>query len=172
MSYNMIQVEDGMPPSGYLPQGNPSSILTGHDLAIGTVINTVDQGSIEGSWQLGGRDITARGDQVVWGYFYADPNIMSWGSRENPDVFVKIWYDFSGAVFVDFFHVSVPDIDVHSALPYDSAYDQQGTTILANRFVEHRYWLQPQGPVQPGIQVDRRLLRLRLHARHFSVLTL
>ncbi len=61
-------------------------------------------------------------------------------SQENPDLFVKIWFDVGGAVFVDFFHVSVPDIEVYSELPNDGYYDNRGTTILSDRFIEHRYY--------------------------------
>ena len=60
-------------------------------------------------------------------------------AAQNPDLFVKAWYDVSGAVFLDFFHVSVPDIDVFSELPVSGPYDNQGTSTLANRLIEHRY---------------------------------
>jgi hypothetical protein len=40
---------------------------------------------------------------------------------------------------VNFFHVSVPDIEVYSDLPDDSTYDQQGTTIIDNRCIRHEY---------------------------------
>ena len=53
---------------------------------------------------------------------------MTWGSQNNPDLFVKIWFDVCGRVDVNFFHVSVPDIEVYSDLPDDGTYDQKGTT--------------------------------------------
>jgi hypothetical protein len=77
---------------------------------------------------------------VVWGYFFASADTVSWGSQQNPDLFVKIWFDVGGAVFVDFFHVSVPDIEVYSELPNNGSYDNRGTTILSDRFIEHRYY--------------------------------
>lgn len=139
VSESKIQAENGASPSGYSATANPSGTTLINDLKIGAMINTQDMGPIEGVWRLGGQDTTARGDQVVWGYFYADPDIMSWGSLNNPDLFVKIWFDVGGAVFVDFFHVSVPDIEVYSDQPDAGGYDNSGTTILLNRFVEHTY---------------------------------
>lgn len=133
------QREDGVSPAGYSAQANPEGTALINSLRIGTMINTADKGPIEGVWHLGGQDTTARGDQVVWGYFYADPAIMSWGSANNPDLFAKIWFDVGGAVFVDFFHVSVPDIEVYSDLPNSGGYNNRGTTLLSDRFVEHRY---------------------------------
>jgi hypothetical protein len=65
---------------------------------------------------------------------------VTWGSQDNPDLFVKIWFDESGRVDVNFLHVSVPDIEVYSDLPTDAAYDQRGTTIMADRYIRHEYW--------------------------------
>ena len=132
--------EDGNPPSGYSPTGNPSGYSTINDLRIGSMINTVEKGGIDAIWQLGGQDTTSRGDQVVWGHFYASPSDVTWGSQDNPDLFVKIWFDVSGRVDVNFFHVSVPDIEVYSALPDDGTYDEKGTTIMDNRYIRHEYW--------------------------------
>jgi len=80
------------------------------DLWINAIINTVEKGRIEEVWQKGGDAYTSRGDRVIWGYFYASPSDVTWGSQNNPDLFVKIWFDVSGRVDVNFFHVSVPDI--------------------------------------------------------------
>jgi hypothetical protein len=132
--------EDGNPPSGYSPLGNPSGYSTINDLRIGSMINTVEKGPVDAVWRFGGQDTTARGDQVVWGHFYASPSDVNWGSQDNPDLFVKIWFDVSGRVDVNFFHVSVPDIEVYSALPDDGMYDQKGTTIMDNRYIRHEYW--------------------------------
>jgi Subtilase family/CARDB len=139
-SYSDENYEDGNPPSGYLPVGNPSGYSTLNNLRIGSMINTVEKGSIDAIWRLGGQDTTARGDQVVWGHFYASPSDVTWGSSNNPDLFVKIWFDVSGRVDVNFFHVSVPDIEVYSDLPNDSTYDQKGTTIMDNRYIRHEFW--------------------------------
>ena len=132
--------EDGLPASGYSPANNPSGYSTINDLRIGSMINTVEKGLIEAVWRFGGQDTTARGDQVVWGHFYASPSDVTWGSQDNPDLFVKIWFDVSGRVDVNFFHVSVPDIEVYSDLPYDGTYDQKGTTIMDDRYIRQEYW--------------------------------
>jgi parallel beta-helix repeat protein len=139
-SYSDENYEDGNPPSGYSPAGNSSGYSTINNLRIGSMINTVEKGLIDGIWRLGGQDNTARGDQVVWGLFYASPSDVTWGSSNNPDLFVKIWFDVGGRVDVNFFHVSVPDIEVYSDLPSDGSYDQKGTTIMDNRYIRHEYW--------------------------------
>ena len=36
------------------------------------------------------------------GHFYASPSDVTWGSSNNPDLFVKIWFDVSGRVDVNF----------------------------------------------------------------------
>ena len=114
--------------------------LVTSDLWIKAVINTVEKGPIEAVWQKGGEDTTSRGDTVIWGHFYASPSDVTWGSQKNPDLFVKIWFDVSGRVDVNFFHVSVPDIEVYSDLPDDGTYDQSGTTTMDNRYIRHEYW--------------------------------
>jgi hypothetical protein len=131
--------EDGVAAAGYSQTGNPSGYSTINNLRIGSLINTVEKGPIEAVWRLGGQDTTARGDQVVWGHYYANPSDVTWGSQDNPDLFVKIWFDVSGRVDVNFFHVSVPDIEVYSDLPTDATYDQRGTTIMADRYIRHEY---------------------------------
>jgi N-acetylneuraminic acid mutarotase len=139
-SYSEDNYEDGNPPSGYSQTGNPTGYSTINDLRIGAIIDTVEKGGIDALWRLGGQDTTSRGDRVVWGHFYASPSDVTWGSSNNPDLFMKIWFDVSGRVDVNFFHVSVPDIEVYSDLPNDSTYDQQGTTIMNNRYIRHEYW--------------------------------
>ncbi len=110
------------------------------NLWIRAVINTEEKGPIEAVWQKGGEDTSSRGDRVIWGHFYASPTDVTWGSSNNPDLFVKIWFDVGGRVDVNYFHVSVPDIEVYSDLPNDSNYDNQGTTIMENRYIRHEYW--------------------------------
>ena len=139
-SYSDENYEDGNPPSGYSSAGNPSGYSTINDFRIGSIINTVGKGPIDALWRLGGQDTTSRGDQVVWGHFYASPSDVTWGSENNPDLFVKIWFDVSGRIDMNFFHVSVPDIEVYSDLPNDSNYDNQGTTIMSDRYIRHEYW--------------------------------
>jgi YVTN family beta-propeller protein len=142
-SYSDENYEDGNPPSGYSPAGNPSGYSTINNLRIGSMINTVEKGPIDAVWRLGGQDTTSRGDQVVWGHFYASSSDVTWGSQNNPDLFVKIWFDVSGRVDVNFFHVSVPDIEVCSDFSNDSNYDTRGTTIMDNRYIRHEYWGEP-----------------------------
>jgi hypothetical protein len=54
-------------------------------------------------------------------------------------LFVKIWFDAGGRIDVNFFHVSVPDIEVYSDYPGDGSYDQAGTTIMTNRYIRQEY---------------------------------
>jgi len=122
------------------PSGYPSGYEVNDDLRIGAIIHTVEKGEIEAIWHEGGREYTARGDMVIWGYFYASPYDVTWGSKDNPDLYVKIWYDCSGRIDVNFFFVSVPDISVYSDYLNDGSYDNQGTTTLSNRYIRHEYW--------------------------------
>ena len=133
------KIEDGNPLAGDLPTGNPAGHPVIDDLKIGAIIKTVEKGPVNGVWRLGGQDVTSRGDKVLWGHFYANPFDVAWGSMDNPDLFVKIWFDAGGRTDVNFFHVSVPDIEVFSDLPSDGEYDQRGTTILENRYVRQMY---------------------------------
>jgi len=124
------------------------------DLWIRAVINTVD-GPIDAVLYKGGEKMTERGDTVIWGYFYVDPDILgilhdwgydtpdvSWGSKDNPDLYVKIWFDVTGRIDVNFFHVSVPTIDIYTEYPYNGSYDKHGTATMDNRYIRHEYWRQ------------------------------
>jgi hypothetical protein len=132
--------EDGAPPAGYSPSGNPWGDITINDLRLGVIINTVETGPVEAVLELGGYGATARGDIVLWGHFYANPSDVDWGSKDNPDLFIKVWFDASGRLDVNFFHVSVPDIEVYSDFPIDGIYDYVGTTIMSNRYIRHEYF--------------------------------
>jgi hypothetical protein len=138
-SHSGEQREDGNPPAGVSPSGNPTGYSTINNLRIGAIIDTEEKGPIDALWQLGGQDTTERGDQAVWGHFYASPDDVTWGGENNPDLFVKIWFDASGRIDVNFFHVSVPDIEVYSDYPADGTYDQAGTTIMSNRYIRQEY---------------------------------
>jgi len=137
--YMEESTEDGKASKEYRPAGYPEGYTTVRSLKIGSVINTVEKGAIDGVWRLGGDDTTFRNDRVVWGLFYADPSKVTWGSRENPDAFVKIWFDINGILYVNFFHVSVPNIEVFSDFPVDGSYDLMGTTVLHDRYIRHEY---------------------------------
>jgi len=119
--------------------GTADGYMVTPDLWIRAVINTVEEGPVDAVWQKGGESTTARGDTVIWGHFYASPSDVTWGSVNNPDLFVKIWFDVSGRINVNFFFVSVPDIEIYSELPEDGTYDQKGTTILSDRYIRHDY---------------------------------
>jgi hypothetical protein len=107
-----------------------------YNLGLGTKIYPGDRGPIDGVFKLGGSGQTPRGDQVAWGFFYANPTDVSWGSSDNPDVYVKVWVDVSGRIDVNFFHVSVPDIKVFSG---HERYEKQGTVTMPQRYTRHEY---------------------------------
>ena len=142
-AYMEKKLENGYPPPEYSPAGNPDGYAVTDDLRTGAVIGTVEKGPVDALWYKGGEDATAGGHKVVWGFFYANPSDVDWGNRNNPDLFVKIWFDAGGRIDVNFFHVSVPDIEVYSDFPDDGMYGQKGTTILDNRYIRHEYWTDP-----------------------------
>jgi len=109
------------------------------DIQIRAVIHTVEKGPIEAIWKKGGQDMTARGDEVVWGHFYASPDEVGWGSEENPDLFVKIWFDAEGRTDVNYFHVSVPEIDVFSDHLRDNNGIAKGTATTERRYIRQYY---------------------------------
>lgn len=100
-------------------------------------IQTEEQGILEAVWREGGESTTARGDKVIWGLFYANPNDVSWGNKENPELFVKVWFDTSGRIDVNFFHVSVPDIQVYSMK--NGGELLFATTTLTKRYARHYF---------------------------------
>ncbi len=107
-----------------------------YDLGLGTKIQTEERGAIDGVWRLGGSGRTPRGDEVAWGFFYANPLEVNWGLSDNPDVYVKVWADVNGRIDVNFFHVSVPDIKVYSG---HIGYEKQGVTTMSQRYTRHEY---------------------------------
>ncbi|MDM8550861.1 hypothetical protein QUF72_12310 [Desulfobacterales bacterium HSG2] len=113
-------------------------------LRVWAVIDTEEKGRVDAAWRFGGRadNIGGMGHNAVWGHFYASPVDVEWGSPNNPDVFVKIWYDASGRIDVNFFHVSVPDIEVYSSYVTpddDASLHEEGVTNLYWRYVRHCY---------------------------------
>ncbi len=109
------------------------------ELQIRAVINTVEKGPIEAVWQKGGEDVTEKGDRVIWGYFFASPDDVKWGNPENPDLFVKILFDNIGHADINYFHMSVPDIEVYSDYPSDGTPDMHDTTTMFRRYIRHYY---------------------------------
>jgi len=90
-------------------------------------------------WKLVGADITPSGDQVISGYFYADPDDFAYGSVYNPEVFVKIYISTNGWCNMAFNHVTVDDVKIFSSKDYDGTIDQTGTVTLNSRLLEHQY---------------------------------
>ena len=138
-----IQIEDGIPAQGYEENHNPKGSYTANAAQIKAMINTEEVGSIEAIWKEGGRDFTPRGDQVVWGYFFASTSQVSWGNKNNPEVFVKLWFDVEGTLFINYFHVSAPDIEIYS--DYQNIGQKSGTTTQDDRYIRHDYKNPPQG---------------------------
>jgi hypothetical protein len=116
-----------------------SSYPVTSDLTIRTVINTVEKGAIDAVWKKGGEETTSAGDKVIWGFFYASPSDVTWGSENNPDLYVKIWFDHGGRIDVNFFHVSVPDIDVYSEYSGSSTSNKNSKATMENRYYRHEY---------------------------------
>ena len=87
-------------------------------------------------WKLMGADITPSGDQVISGYFYADPDDFTYGSVYNPELFVKIYIATNGWCNMAFNHVTVDDVSVYSM---GGEASQSSTATLNTRLVEHQY---------------------------------
>ncbi len=113
--------------------------LVTSDLWIRAVIETAEKGPVNAVFYKSSENTTGRGDTVISGHFYASPYDVSWGDSGNPDLYVKIWFDISGRIDVNFFHVSVPDIEVYSAYPYDGSYDNRDKATMDNRYVRHEF---------------------------------
>jgi hypothetical protein len=139
------QKEDGIAKAGYSQKNSPIGYYSINGAKLGAIIKTEEKGIIEALWHNGGSDITQRGDQVVWGFFYANPKDVSWGSQNNPEVFVKLWFDANGMVYMNYFHVSAPDIEVYSDFPTDRVYDEYGTAIQSDRYIRHDFTNTPAG---------------------------
>ena len=90
-------------------------------------------------WQEVGADLTPSGDQVISGYFYADPADFAYGSVYNPEVFVKIYIATSGWCNIAFNHVTVDPVTVSSAHQYGGMADKTGIGTLDGRLVQHEY---------------------------------
>ncbi len=149
-SYMETNYEDGNPSPEYWIAGNPSGYYIGSDLRLGAIIHTLERSPIDAVWQEGGRETVAGGHKVIWGYFYASPDDVNWGSVNNPDLFVKIWFDAEGRIDVNFFHVSVPNIEVYSDFPDSSFYNQKAMTTTGKRYIrqEYRYSPDPECSVE------------------------
>ena len=128
---SMVPVDSSTDPA------SSNGFLITSDIWINARINTEEKGLINAVWQKGGDSTTGRGDRVIWGYFYASPTDVSWGNEDNPDMFVKVWFDASGRIDVNFFHVSVPGIEVYSSKKSGGVLSSIATTD--KRYVLHGY---------------------------------
>ena len=90
-------------------------------------------------WKEVGSDTTPSGDQVVSGYFYADPADFAYGSAFNPEVFVKLYIATSGWSNMAFNHVTVDDVTIYSAYEYAGSPNKTETVSLNGRLKEHQY---------------------------------
>jgi len=113
-----------------------------NDLTIVAVVDTPDgytKDSVDTVWRYGGASEDGR---AVWGFFYVDPLHVWWGSYNNPELYVKIWFDPSGRIDVNYFHVSYDDILVRTGVEYNDSSgwigDVTGVATRDQRFVQHR----------------------------------
>ena len=107
------------------------------EFGLGSFIQTEEKGAINGIFKQGGTGKTAAGDEVAWGFIYANPSDVGWGSTDNPEVYVKMWKDHNGRIDINFFHVSVPDINVYSGRDH---YERQGVITQSQRYTRHVYY--------------------------------
>ena len=107
-------------------------------------IYTVEKGSIPMVFNLISAGTTLRGDAVYGGYFYVDDPGISWGSIENPEAFYKIWFDISGRIDFNFYHVSVPTAEIctnyYCGVGCAAWWDC--SIVPINTHVRHEYWQQ------------------------------
>ena len=99
----------------------------------------VSGGPVALVWQEVGADMTPSGDQVISGYFYADPADFAYGSPYNPELFVKIYIAANGWCNMAFNHVTVDPVTVFSAHQYGGTADQTGSATLENRLLQHEF---------------------------------
>jgi hypothetical protein len=122
--------------------GEPAGIDGGYAMTSTLWAKTILQpstGPVTLIWKKVGMDITPSGDQVVSGYFYADPKDFAYGSQYNPEIFVKIYIAKNGWCNIAFNHVTVDNVSLFSAHNYAGSPNQSGTAGLASRLVEDQY---------------------------------
>ena len=100
-------------------------------------------------WQMVGSALTPSGDQVISGYFYADPSAFAYGSQYNPEVFVKIYITAGGWCNIAFNHVTVDNVEVSSAQSYSGGVDNFATITTTSRLAQHEY---------TGVNIDDTLI--------------
>ena len=67
------------------------------------------------------------------------PADFAYGSRYNPEVFVKLYIASSGWCNIAFNHVTVDSVTVSSAHQYAGAAQQSSSATLDSRLVQHEY---------------------------------
>lgn len=107
-------------------------------------INTVEVGWINMVYYSTSNATTSRGDWVLGGYYYVDNIWISWGSIYNPEAFVKTWWDISGRIDINFYHVSVPTAILYTNYSCSSSCASwwDWSTVTINGYKQHRYWTQ------------------------------
>ena len=123
-----------LPLAGAAQDGGTS---IGFDIWTKAVLKT-PLGDILLHWKEVGQD-TFSGDEVISGYFYADPNDFAYGNLYNPEVFVKVYIDSNGWANIAFNHVTVDPVAVYSAYQYAGTPHQSSVVSLENRLEEHQY---------------------------------
>lgn len=130
----------------------PASSLSGYPTKIGIVIaaliHTREKGPINAVWREIGEDTSPQGHNMIWGYFYASPNDVDWGSENKPDIFVNIRFDMDGKASVDFFHVSDTVVKVYSDFPYGDAFLENVDADTDSGYIRHEYRISPGCPVE------------------------
>lgn len=122
------------------PTPSKQGYVISPDIWIKADIKSEEKGVIDAVWRLGGEEKTSRGDRVVWGLFFANPKDVAWGSSNNPDLYVKIWFDVSGRIDVNYFHVSVPDITVYTMKGNGKI--MTNTSTVNTRYVKHSFYVE------------------------------
>lgn len=132
MSNNLTTLATTNRNNGYREQIN-------NDLTLVAIVDTPDgyTKDVDTVWRYGG---ISEDGKAVWGFFYVDPLHVWWGSYNNPELYVKIWFDPSGRIDVNYFHVSYDDILVRTGVGYDTDWigDVKGVATRSQRFVQHR----------------------------------
>jgi len=108
----------------------------------GAVIDTVEVGLIPMVYYAASTGTTSRGDAVLGGYYYVDHAWISWGSINNPEAFLKVWFDISGRIDINFYHVSVPTATLFTNYSCSTSCASwwDWSTVTNNGYKRHEYW--------------------------------
>lgn len=123
---------------GNPPQAVDAGYVVVSELWIKAVLH-VPNNPVALVWKEIGSAAFPNGDQMVSGYFYADPAVFSHGSVYNPEVFVKVYVTAYGWCNIAFNHLTVDDVTVSSAYPYSGSADITSSVTINSRLEEHQY---------------------------------